>query len=982
MRKITNIIDFLLELDLLQTDENGNIIPAYDRYTSLQTAGSYIRNVYASDFSGNVEERKEYFTTVLQHNPDLFKNVRFGLSYHTENIKVLSLSTFQKTKIICLIDIDEQIPEVVLLETIEQLSFKPSYIKRTYKGWHLIYVANDYFTVEENDILMNIRDAISQAVLKTLKQISKKVENKDPRLAETRIVSEELYVYATDKIYDKTELLSFEKVERKSERYINLSELKKTDIDIAYSICTLLQDIDENWRLHTYNQWFLMSYIYALKELLGDTTAKKEFIEKSSHYPNFSHSETETLYENTKRWITEKANYGEGFLFSCSKIRELAGEDETSPKCQNCPVAKKNHLFMFVKNDFPVFPFPYVEKDGKICLTKIDEDNLSAPTLLPIVYAFRIVAIYTVHFTATQSKDYLKLIDWEGREFVVEYNYNTAGKLDMSKLMKVLIPASSSVKSSHIAEMMTAFINHYRQLYRKIEVFTHFGYKCLYDFKTDTFKNSVIVAGYKNYNKRDLIRIIADIEEDSDITIPVPEVFGSVEQWLNAWRSLHQTKDPLLAILVGFSLMQLNKDYFPTLQFTPIAVIRALKGTGKTIRLLTATTLFTSPFVFSYSTLTKAKILNSFGMYKYPIFFDEVILELKNDKSDDLKELIYIIANKSTKSDAYKTTRPVTSPTVFAGETRNFPIEKIVSGGLTRRILPIDIDKHTYRQQTNSIRDIFINTLRRNYGFIANFIPVFQNTNALSLYFTKYKKLIQSVYPTEHDLLDMIAVVLTNYKLFAEHVLELAFDEEYEKSVLDMLLYGISSIQELDEELQAENLTTYEKLKTIHQKVVRKVSDRVNSIDLSDLVKEAGITFSNTDKDLKFLWQCLVGDVKFYRANHQYQAKYYFKDNLFDAVFVGNKPGEELKFPTTLKKELQRLKLVVEWLKKKDSLDKFRELYFELLQEVKVLYPNYTKDFEFFLDKLEELGLLSYSQKLLLLDYSTSTPNDDEAVEF
>ncbi len=431
--------------------------------------------------------------------------------------------------------------------------------------------------------------------------------------------------------------------------------------------------------------------------------------------------------------------------------------------------------------------------------------------------------------------------------------------------------------------------------------------------------------------------------------------------------------------------MQLNKDYFPTLQFTPIAVIRALKGTGKTIRLLTTTTLFTSPFVFSYSTLTKAKILNSFGMYKYPIFFDEVILELKNDKSDDLKELIYIIANKSTKSDAYKTTRPVTSPTVFAGETRNFPIEKIVSGGLTRRILPIDIDKHTYRQQTNSIRDIFINTLRRNYGFIANFIPVFQNTNALSIYFTKYKKLIQSVYPIEHDLLDMIAVVLTNYKLFAEHVLELAFDEDYEKAVLDMLLYGISSIQELDEELQAENLTTYEKLKSIQQKVVRKVSDRVNSIDLSDLVKEAGITFSNTDKELKFLWQCLVGDVKHYR-NNQYQAKYYFKDNLFDSVFIGNKIGEELRFSTTVKKELQRLVNVIEWLKKKDKLDDFRDVYFELLSEIKTLYPNNSKDFEAFLNAIFNLGLINQAQLQLLLSENNSVKlnytDDEEIIDF
>ncbi|MFN3978277.1 MAG: hypothetical protein ACK4J2_06470, partial [Sulfurihydrogenibium azorense] len=81
-----------------------------------------------------------------------------------------------------------------------------------------------------------------------------------------------------------------------------------------------------------------MSYVYALKELLGDMTAKKEFIEKSSHYPNFNLNEAETLFENTKRWITEKADNNEGFLFSCSKIRELSGEDETSPKCRNCPV--------------------------------------------------------------------------------------------------------------------------------------------------------------------------------------------------------------------------------------------------------------------------------------------------------------------------------------------------------------------------------------------------------------------------------------------------------------------------------------------------------------------------------------------------------------------------------------------------------------------------------------------------------------------
>ncbi|MGB9693982.1 MAG: hypothetical protein ACPLYF_03980, partial [Fervidobacterium sp.] len=281
--KFDNMVDFLIDLGIIRVYDDKIVIPD-DIYTSNDGGGSYTRKPLFADFLGNtIKGIKEYVKENVEATPQVYTQIRYGLSHHQPNLRTLSLTTFTKTKIFALVDIDEDIPEAVVFERVFNLKMPPVYIKKTFKGWHLIYVADDYFTKDEASLLEALSSFVFSQVREMFKDV-KKIEKKNPMLAETRITLPSLPAYKIRDFYDKDELLSLKDTVSKQDQYIDITQLSLKDIETVYNICYVLQKLDVIWKYHNYNEWYLMSYYYALRYIKGDEFAYQSFIQKSSQY--------------------------------------------------------------------------------------------------------------------------------------------------------------------------------------------------------------------------------------------------------------------------------------------------------------------------------------------------------------------------------------------------------------------------------------------------------------------------------------------------------------------------------------------------------------------------------------------------------------------------------------------------------------------------------------------------------------------------
>jgi len=992
--KFDNIVDFLIDLGIIEVVDDKVIVPD-DVYTSTDDGNSYTRKPFSAEFLGDtVEKVKEFVKDNVETLPQIFKKVRYGLSHHQPNLRTLSLTTFTKTKIFALVDIDEDIPEAIVFERAFNLKMPPVYIKKTFKGWHLIYVSNDYFTKDEASLLEALSSFVFSQVREMFKDV-KKIEKKNPMLAETRITLPSLPAYKIRDFYDKDELLSLKDTVSRQDQYIDISQITLKDIETVYNICYVLQKLDVIWKYHTYNEWYLMSYYYALRYIKGDEFAYQSFIQKSSQYEGFNIKEAEEQFFNTLKWIQNQTETKSNYLFSCNSIQERCQNIDINETCKLCKAFP--HPFIFAKQKFSLLPEGYVLEDNIIYKVVPPKKEDEAYIRKPICYDITITDIIE-SVRGSQQTYFIKLVNFLGETGLFELAYTTTGNLDISNLMH-FINIIPQTPPREVAELIQGMVATYKQTFRTIKKVKYLGYHCFFNQRLEIFENSIIVANSEisKFDRKDLLKIFYNINH-TDVDIPFPEVSGNESLWIEAWKKLTLTKDPLLLVLVGFSLLQLNHTFFKSFTpFTPVLFVRAVKGSGKTIRLLTTYSLFGYPAVFHFTSTTKAKIQNYFGLYKFPIYFDEVVLDKGSKNTDEVKQLIYAIANADIKSDAYKTATPITSPTVFSGEIQNFPVEPLLTGGITRRAIVVDIDKSVYQENTRKIVDVFKRYLRRNYGYIYKYITLFQNTQELERLFEYYRDKLTKTAEFDVELFDAAATILVNIKLFTEKLLGIDF-QSFEDELIKFLIDRISSfITFIDEELLYNS--EYEKVKAIQDKVRSYIATKYNdkiptSKYLNDLIKEANISFSASDKDLKTLWSLLVGRAYYYKNRDTYVITTY-STNLFDSIFYTQNPAYSPDF--IIPKEYERIKAIYKAMQHNKQIaslkDRFVKMYMSMLLDVMSLYPNQRDKIENYTMSLSSLGLLTEADvKALLSDMSVedvivknqnvTLTEEDEAVEF
>jgi uncharacterized protein (DUF927 family) len=229
------------------------------------------------------------------------------------------------------------------MQAIEKLEWLPIYVKRTFKGYHLIWIAEDW--ISDKNLLKNLSEILFKQALPHLEVLvkdKKKIENKSPMLAQTRIVSENLFCIKLRDFYTQGEILSILReaiktnYNKEDTEYIELEDITLEGLDNVFNTCGILKELDTTWQHHSYNQWWLMAHFYGLRYLAGDEKAKEEFLTKSAEYPEYTFEEATKQFNEAVKWIRENAERKEGFLYSCKRY-QMECSDEHCKDCKGYP---------------------------------------------------------------------------------------------------------------------------------------------------------------------------------------------------------------------------------------------------------------------------------------------------------------------------------------------------------------------------------------------------------------------------------------------------------------------------------------------------------------------------------------------------------------------------------------------------------------------------------------------------------------------
>ena len=980
MKKITSTIDFLTQLNFISFDENNKVIAPESIYISQQAGATYTRIPLSSFFLNMTKDELEEKIKRLHENGAL-KQLRISLSHHLEGQTSLSYSTFVSTNLLALVDIDVNLSEFEILELVENLKYKPTYVHKTYKGWHLLWFGNFLWGKNEEVLYSSIEKVLGkQPQILKLKDRIKKVEFKSSVLAETRFITEDLYAIQTGDFYEKSFIDEITKEETKIQ-YIELHDLSLQDVSRVLTICPVMRQIDEIWDIHSYNEWQLMAYYYALKHILGDDEAIDEFLQKSMRYDNFDYDEAKRLIEQQIQWINDTYQNREGFLYGCNAIQERASNVDLTI-CETCQL--KPNPFIYSKLKFSTLPPKFIEKDFVIYYEEVKEKEESVNTsLIPVVKKFEIGDVFKIR-NGSLVKYIMKITNDRKETEFFEIEYTANAIVDISEIYPFLTPLDpANKKIKHLLSILIDGIRLNYQANNGLKTLTSVGYDCYYNYRLRRFENNITIANKSGFTEKDLQFLFFGLYSNR-IKTPVPSIEGKKETWLNSYKILHKLKDPLLTTLIGVSLMTFNQSYFETVfKFNPIVIIHALRGSGKTLRMLLTQAVFGVPAVNNYTSLTIARLQNYFGMYKIPLFFDEVIVK-QNEKTkvEDFRRVLYAVANMDSKQDATKTVSPITTPSVFAGETANISVDSFYEGGLRRRVLVLDINKFAYKHNIEVMRKVLVDNLRANYGHIFYYFYNFQNEKILNRVFDYYENKLSNISVEEEyeDLFNLVKIILINYKIFSEYVLQETFD--YEDDVIDYLLSNLKT-RNIDENKYFED-DPFFIVKSIQEKVMdafKKSRVQLYSKTISNILSNADITLASFEEDKKKLWSLFT--FTFRQVKKAYFPNSY-SVNLLEFVF----DDTQRPFSVVLEHELHRMQSVIKALhseKYKHLFEMFKTAYLNMLSEFANI-EIYKKPAIDFAEKLINLGFLTEKD---IEDLRKSTENkqdiiktQEEAVEF
>jgi hypothetical protein len=304
-------------------------------------------------------------------------------------------------------DIDHPYPEEHILSLIEKLPLQPNIVKKSKKGWHLIYVFDEFILRDKYDLYLHKGDPegrlpfmvyrlLTSRIPSYLKSIEEKLDvhaSSIVNMIATRFVSENLPAYLLHEPYPLSEFFnafahlipeklpsrltlnepptngqnpaltqaqtqtqpdgkeitlsevveSFYKAHRTSPYTIH--DIPKETFYSLLSRCKVLEALDKAWETHSYEEWFIMTNFQAIKILYAEKEGKEWALRQEFHEKSKKHP---TYHRDTATYFL---NYAIGRQRerlkppSCGYIYRVIRK-EFRAICEACPYKRvdKNGL--------------------------------------------------------------------------------------------------------------------------------------------------------------------------------------------------------------------------------------------------------------------------------------------------------------------------------------------------------------------------------------------------------------------------------------------------------------------------------------------------------------------------------------------------------------------------------------------------------------------------------------------------------------
>jgi hypothetical protein len=815
-------------------------------------------------------EDKAFKNMINTLSTEQWRDLRFTVSLYADDNH--SAENFIKSKVLARADIDEAYTLEELVLKIEDVfgEYQPNILHRTYKGWHLLWLAEDFIEKKDKHLIENF-----VALLNNLKIKAEADWIDQIRLfgAMTRIVNDDLKCYLYNPVVYAIKDLKNIKVEKLESDYDYIVPTLEEFEDVL-SHCSAYQILDKNWETHSYFQWRDMTFIYAARYLLTDSEIERqriynEYIEKASTYPNANLKEIKNKFQYALNWVPKndkfkipscRSFYIQGVCEKCPVFREKEGKIISHP-------FRDAYRFQVNINGFTI-------RNGRWYAVELDkEENV---VMIEVCKEFKILKVLR-KYMPDGTVDYLKILV-DNRTYIIEKTNKTDGGLNLSVIANI-IPISDKRRFRNLIEKYIYNLSFDKNNFIEIDFV---GYRKKFNVKDYDY----IVAN-ENVSEQDLFAILYGFFQDSvNLTDYIPSRKGGYEAWKDAYLKLFELQEPLSLYLVSFSLSHLLLDWYKeTTGFllTPIVALKGQSRVGKTKRSILGLALYGKPKEFSFGSITEARVKNQFGVIKTPIVIDEVVSRGSN--FEKMRNLLYHIANASVKADAYKTAPPITAPIILTGEPQNFNLEKLFqeAQGLIRRVFVILLKKENIKEEFwNAIDYDILPTLHKNYGWIFKHLNAFKTAD-LDNIFKETKKVVDSLFnkfkgTLYEDHLTQIALSFTAFKIFYR---DLGIsEEEINETIIKISEYLLEKTEIMSEFLVSDN-SFEEFISDTANKLKEALLNRkeLAGITLSQALTKANVSLEGLDKEESTLLKLCFG--KRYKSGNYYFANSVLIDTIY-----------------------------------------------------------------------------------------------------
>lgn len=645
-------------------------------------------------------------------------------------------------------DVDYTLEQV--LELINKLPLKPNIIRKSKKGWHLIYVFDRFIEKEDikaykerkNDnayvpyMVYEILTNLLPIYLKELEpKLDVKASNNISQIA-TRFISERLPAYVINPEYSLETFLEaysfltkivfeFESIYKDFDKDLSdnkspftIQDIPKEEFNTGISRCGVFKALDEDWENHSYDDWFVMFNLYAVKILYADNQEeiekiKQEFHEKSRRYPKYE-------YKQAEYYLNKAIEYQrEGLKLPGCKFINKNVSLKYLKACQTCRYKKVDkegniyghYLFSYLYRD------NLEDEDITVKGWALKEDgwslyNAEDGSYIHILPYFKI----RTHYLVGEAEDeYVEIIDKRGRSYIRKVDR----KKDTYKPNVDLVKRFGAINPDKVNEAKRFLAHYIEKVKEKRGVKIDFvGYKNIGNAW------DIVVGGNGKYSRKEMAFIFYGREmENPDWYIP--EVKGREDYFKAIYQALFNLNDAPLHLAIAHFLSWIGREFIKERSLignvNPILILVGDTGTGKSIRVKIATGLYGNPNLFSFTNITQAGFNNNFPLIKTPFGIDEVIMKTANDERK-FGELVYNITNIQGKMTFNTTYNPIDVPISITGETENLLIDKAFSNfrGLNRRSIVIEMTD--YWKENSDVLDDALDELQSHHGHILGYV--------------------------------------------------------------------------------------------------------------------------------------------------------------------------------------------------------------------------------------------------------------------